>query len=165
MKHVRLLVLVASTPLSFLVESFTPAPSRTCRPTPHRSVVLLRAQSNDDNGNDVPDNARSETTSSSTAPQPQHDDDKQDNDDDTKSLEEKMDDLLDRQFFDPKEVPEGSPLKWFANLVENDYATAEALYASFFIAGMVIVSQELVRMQYYGDNYVPFQKLGDGLLF
>ena len=81
------------------------------------------------------------------------------------TFEEKVDKFLDTEFFNPKDVKEGSPLKWFANLVENDYATAEALYTSFFIAFMVLVTQELVRMQVYGENFVPFQKLRDGSLF
>lgn len=81
------------------------------------------------------------------------------------SMEDKMNDFLDKEFFNPKDVPEGSPLRWFADLVENDYATAEALYASFFIAGMVLITQELVRMQLYGDQYIPFQKVGSGTLF
>ena len=84
---------------------------------------------------------------------------------DDMTFEEKMGKFLDREFFNPKDVKEGSPLKWFADLVENDYATAEALYTSFFIAVMVLITQELVRMQVYGDKYVPFQKLGDGSLF
>jgi ABC-type spermidine/putrescine transport system permease subunit II len=71
-------------------------------------------------------------------------------------MEEQLNAFLDTEFFDPSKVKEGSPLKWFANLVENDYATAEALYTSFFIAFMVLVTQELVRMQLYGDRYVPF---------
>ena len=81
------------------------------------------------------------------------------------SLEDKMNTFLDTEFFNPEDVPEKSPLRWFADLVQNDYATAEALYASFFIAGMVLLSQELVRLQMYGDQYVPFKKLGGGVLF
>ena len=81
------------------------------------------------------------------------------------SLEEQINTFLDTEFFNPEDVPETSPLRWFADLVQSDYATAEALYASFFIAGMVLITQELVRMQYYGDQYVPFQKISDGALF
>lgn len=84
---------------------------------------------------------------------------------DNATFEERIDKFLDTEFFNPQDVKNGSPLKWFADLVKNDYATAEALYASFFIAGMVLMSQELVRMQIYGDKYVPFQRLGDGSLF
>uniref|UniRef100_A0A7S3L595 Uncharacterized protein n=1 Tax=Amphora coffeiformis TaxID=265554 RepID=A0A7S3L595_9STRA len=84
---------------------------------------------------------------------------------DEATFEEKMEKFLDTEWFNPKDVKEGSPLKWFADLVENDYATAEALYTSFFIAFMVLITQELVRMQVYGVNYVPFQKLRDGSLF
>ena len=79
---------------------------------------------------------------------------------DNQTPPEEEDDFLDRQFFDPSKVKEGSPLKWFADLVENDYATAEALYASFFISALVIVSQELFRFQIHGDHYVPFKTGG-----
>jgi hypothetical protein len=67
--------------------------------------------------------------------------------------------FLDRQFFDPSQVQEDSPLKWFANLVEQDYVTAEALYASVIGFLLVVVSQELLRFQLYGDRYVPFRKV------
>lgn len=81
-------------------------------------------------------------------------------DDNNNNSDEKEEDFLDRQFFDPSTVKEGSPLKWFANMVENDYETAEALFASFIIAILVFASQELLRFQIYGDQYVPFKKLG-----
>jgi hypothetical protein len=74
-------------------------------------------------------------------------------------------DFLDRQFFDPSTVKEGSPLKWFANLVENDYETAEALFASFIIALLVVFTQELLRFQINGDAYIPFKKLGGSTLW
>jgi len=77
--------------------------------------------------------------------------------------EQELQDFLDRPFFVPEKVDDKSPLKWFANLVENDYQTAEALFASLFITGMVIVTQEVLRMQLYGpDNYIPFSKGGGG---
>ena len=71
-----------------------------------------------------------------------------------------IDDFLDQQFFDPDQVAEDAPgpLKWFANLVKTDYNTAEVLYVGLIFVFMVILSQELLRMQIYGDNYVPFQK-------
>mmetsp|Transcript_11347 Transcript_11347/g.33420 ORF Transcript_11347/g.33420 Transcript_11347/m.33420 type:complete len:164 (-) Transcript_11347:276-767(-) len=70
-------------------------------------------------------------------------------------LEQKIDDFLDSSVFDPDdEANEGN---WFAQLVKNDYATAEALYAGGFFALMVFISQELFRMWLYGENYVPFK--------
>lgn len=105
-----------------------------------------------------------EETASKTLVQPLQEKEKEDS-----SLEDQVNTFLDTEFFNPEQVPESSPLKWFADLVQNDYATAEALYASFFIAGMVLITQELVRMQLYGDQYVPFQKMsgagGGGVLF
>lgn len=73
-----------------------------------------------------------------------------------------LNELLDTQFFDPSQVTDDSPLKGFANLVEEDYPTAEALFASFFITVMVILTQEVLRMQLYGEQYVPFTKGGNG---
>jgi hypothetical protein len=69
--------------------------------------------------------------------------------------------FLDRQFFDPTKVKDSSPFKWFASMVENDYETAEALYASTIIAILVLISQELIRFQVLGEYYIPF-KAGGG---
>lgn len=79
--------------------------------------------------------------------------------DEDKPEEKSIDELLDEPFFDPDQVMDDDPLpvRWFANLVKNDYNTAEALFAGFFFVVLVIFSQELLRMQLYGDNYVPFQ--------
>jgi len=78
--------------------------------------------------------------------------------DDDSTIEEKIDNFLDSPVFDPDD--ESNEENWFANLVKNDYATAEALYAGGFFAFMVLVSQELFRMWLYGDNYVPFKAGG-----
>lgn len=69
-------------------------------------------------------------------------------------------DFLDRQFFDPTKVQDGSIFKWFANMVEQDYETAEALFASATIALLVVMSQELLRFYVHGDHYVPFKTGG-----
>ena len=84
----------------------------------------------------------------------------QPNDGDNKEEEmQSIDDFLDRPFFDPDAVTEDDPqpIRWFADLVKNDYAAAETLYAGAIFVVMVIVSQELLRMQIYGDGYIPFQ--------
>jgi len=108
--------------------------------------------------------------------------------DEEKSLEEKLNDFLDTPFFDPNQVlleqeekisnsseaTNQNPIEafksWFANLLVSDYETAEMLYAGLILAFMVWVTQELLRMQLYGDNYVPFTRggkygsgFGDGL--
>mmetsp|Transcript_48928 Transcript_48928/g.72724 ORF Transcript_48928/g.72724 Transcript_48928/m.72724 type:complete len:194 (+) Transcript_48928:64-645(+) len=86
---------------------------------------------------------------------------------------DRIDAFLDKPFFDPDSVldeddgdGDGSPLgkfrKWFATLVKNDYDFAEALYAGFVLVFMVVVSQELLRMQLYGSNYIPFTPGGAG---
>lgn len=132
-------------------EAFQAPKAHKPRRPPANPSTALRQQPNDDEGSENDDSGLKSTNFKDST--------------DESSMEEKMNEFLDSQFFDPEQVPEGSPLRWFADLVKNDYATAEALYASLFIAGMVVISQELVRMQMYGDQYVPFQKLGNGLLF
>lgn len=90
------------------------------------------------------------------------------NEKDNKTMDEKIDKILDTPFFDPDEILDNdannggngrsdNPLTWFANLVKNDYETAEALYAGVFFGVMVILGQELLRMYMYGDGYIPFQ--------
>ena len=83
-----------------------------------------------------------------------NDNDKNDND-----INGDIDEFLDKQIFDPEAVTEDdpAPIQWFANLVKNDYATAEVLYAGAMFVVLVVFSQELLRMQLYGDGYVPFQ--------
>ena len=78
--------------------------------------------------------------------------DSNDDDNDKKddnSLEEKIDAFLDKPFFDPN-AP-SSENNWFANLVKNDYESAEALYVGVVVIIGVIVSQELLRIVKYGD--------------
>jgi hypothetical protein len=73
-----------------------------------------------------------------------------------------LDTFLDTPFFDPNRVAndEKSPplLRKFAQFVQNDYPTAEAIFTGIFFVMLMVVGQELVRMQIYGDNYVPFTK-------
>ena len=81
--------------------------------------------------------------------------------DNLKKMEGKksLDELLDQPFFDPDKVTKDDPLpvQWFADLVKNDYATAETLFAGLLFVVMVVVWQELLRIQIYGlDGYVPF---------
>jgi hypothetical protein len=84
----------------------------------------------------------------------------QNNDDD--SFQDKLDTL----FFDPDQVLKDNekgqvqnPISlWFANLMKDDYETAEIFFAATFLSIMVVVSQELLRMQIYGDHYIPFSK-------
>ena len=67
------------------------------------------------------------------------------NEDTTSSLEEKIDAFLDKPFFDPNESN-----NWFANLVKNDYYTAESLYVGVIVIFGVILSQEMLRIVKYG---------------
>lgn len=96
-------------------------------------------------------------------------------DDDDEEEEEKMkrenneldqdfdlDAFLDTPFFDPDQVlkdENSSPLlRRIASFVQQDYETAEAVMAGAFFVILIIFSQEVLRMQFYGDNYVPFAK-------
>ena len=102
------------------------------------------------------------------------------------TMQERIDGFLDTPFFDPDRILDqeekqmvvkdsednssnasqsNNPLVWFAQLVRNDYETAEALYAAGFISILVILTQELLRMVIYGDAYIPFTKIGNGSLF
>lgn len=77
-------------------------------------------------------------------------------------LSEKLNSFLDKPIFDPNNP--SNEENWFANMVKNDYESAEALYVGAFFFVMVVVSQELLRMVKYGDLYVPFGS-GGGKLF
>lgn len=82
-----------------------------------------------------------------------------DNREDDKDAAEQLDDWLDKPFFDPTEYDENDDSTWQARLatfVKSDYDVAELVYAGTFLAFMLVVSQELFRMQLYGADYVPF---------
>ena len=83
------------------------------------------------------------------------------------SIGESLDNLLDKQFFDPEAYGESDtgPLAWFANFVKRDYEFAETVYVGVYLTVLVIVTQEVLRMQLYGDKYMPFTRIGDGNLF
>ena len=85
-----------------------------------------------------------------------------DDDADDNSFDQKIDTLLDSPFFDPY-APSNDD-NWFANLVKNDYESAEALYAGAVVIFGVIISQELLKIVKYGGGYVTFNP-GDGKLF
>ena len=79
------------------------------------------------------------------------------------SVESQVNTFLDTPLFDPDS--EANEDNWFANLVKNDYDSAEALYVGIIGIVGVIVSQEMLRIVKYGaDNYVPFGH-GGGNLF
>lgn len=70
----------------------------------------------------------------------------------------KMDEFLDKPFFDPEayDSDDTSLLGKFANLVKNDYPLAETLFVGTLFVVLLIITQELLRLQLYGDDYVPF---------
>jgi hypothetical protein len=74
--------------------------------------------------------------------------------------DDKDENILDRTFFNPSSIEENSPLRWFANLVQNDYETAEGLYVGIILAVLVLFSQELLRYYINGDQYIPFHSGG-----
>lgn len=88
----------------------------------------------------------------------------QNDNEDPRDDNEKLDDFLDKSFFEPDSFNEddSGPLASFAKLVKEDYELAETLFAGSFFVVLVIITQELLRMQLYGDRYIPFTKLGSG---
>jgi hypothetical protein len=87
-----------------------------------------------------------------------------DEDKDDNSLGE----LLDKPFFDPNKYEEddSSLAGWFANLVKSNYELAETLYVGTVFVILIIITQEVLRFQIYGDGYHPFTKgVGGGSLF
>jgi len=92
---------------------------------------------------------------------------KENADNDSLSVTEPMErwnEFLDTPFFDPDD-DENNPawLQSLAEFVKNDYEPAEVVLAGSFITVMILVSQELVRIQLYGDRYVPFSSGSNGL--
>jgi hypothetical protein len=79
-------------------------------------------------------------------------------------MQEKFDAFLDRPFFDPAVFDEGdeSFLGKFANLVKTDYELAETLYVGVLFVILIIATQEVLRIQLYGDAYSPFARGGGG---
>jgi hypothetical protein len=82
-------------------------------------------------------------------------------DDDFSSLDE----LLDRPFFDPDAYDEDddSLLGCLANFVKSDYELAETIFAGSLFVILIIITQELLRMQLYGDSYLPFTSSGNAI--
>ena len=78
-------------------------------------------------------------------------------------LQDDFDSFLDTPFFDPDQVindPNSPPLlKRIATFVRDDYSTAELIASGALLVLLIIVSQEMLRIQMYGlQNYVPFSK-------
>jgi len=69
------------------------------------------------------------------------------------------DDMLDQSFFNPDDYQDDdtSFLGRLASFVKSDYELAETIYVGLIFVVLVIASQEVLRMQLYGDQYVPFQ--------
>ena len=73
------------------------------------------------------------------------------------------DTFLDTPFFDPniilKDPNSNSLLKRFASWVQEDYETVEIIATATLFIFLIVVSQELLRVQIYGfENYIPFTK-------
>jgi hypothetical protein len=70
--------------------------------------------------------------------------------------------FLDKPFFEPDKVlkdENSNPLlKKFAAFVMGDYEFAEALLTGIFFVVLIILTQEALRAQINGANYVPFTK-------
>lgn len=80
----------------------------------------------------------------------------------------KKDEFLDRPFFDPSRYEEDdkSLPGRFANLIKSDYPLAEAAFSTVYFLVLVVVAKELLRIQLYGSEYIPFtQGVAPGKLF
>jgi hypothetical protein len=88
--------------------------------------------------------------------------DEEEEEEETKKGSFDMDEFLDTPFFDPDKVlkdENSSPLlKRFAAFVQGDYQTAEAVLTGLFFVILIIITQEVLRMQLNGANYVPFTR-------
>mmetsp|Transcript_16329 Transcript_16329/g.24531 ORF Transcript_16329/g.24531 Transcript_16329/m.24531 type:complete len:208 (-) Transcript_16329:1691-2314(-) len=163
-----------------LALSITLSANPACAFSTSHSILSLRSMKmngNKGNGNSNDRSRCSEATvsSSTSASMPlflsqnNNNNSNDPNEKDNKTMDEKIDKILDTPFFDPDKILDNdannggdgssssNPLTWFANLVKNDYETAEALYAGVFFSVMVVLGQELLRMYMYGDGYIPFQ--------
>mmetsp|Transcript_17121 Transcript_17121/g.34235 ORF Transcript_17121/g.34235 Transcript_17121/m.34235 type:complete len:153 (-) Transcript_17121:205-663(-) len=145
--HVVLLILTTCA-INFTT-AFVEAPILTirrcdqhsCRSTFRHKIPAFMANNNDDENNDP-----------------------QKNQNDDESIEsQKMNTLLDKQFFDPDS--DSNQGNWFALLVKNDYEAAEAIYVGIIGIVGVIVSQEMLRYFKYGGEYIPFGHVSSGNLF
>lgn len=90
-------------------------------------------------------------------------DNRDDDEEENKTKEPKsLEEFLDQPFFDPDAYSEddSSVLGRLASFVKNDYELAETIYVGLIFVVLVIVSQELLRMQLYGDQYFPFKSSG-----
>jgi hypothetical protein len=82
-----------------------------------------------------------------------------------------IDAFLDTPFFDPQQILDDETsncmLRRLASFIQNDYETAEIIMAGIMFVVLIVASQEMLRIQYYGwDNYVPFTKgINPGRLF
>jgi len=85
--------------------------------------------------------------------------DKEKEKDQNNNFPSSLDDFLDKPFFDPDMYDDNdkSILGRLAQFVKSDYELAETFYVGTLFVILVIVSQELLRMQLHGDAYVAFQ--------
>ena len=81
------------------------------------------------------------------------------------------DTFLDTPFFDPHRILQdpNSDERWkrFATWVQEDYETVEVIFTATLFIVLIVVTQELLRIQIYGlEHYVPFgQGTRPGSLF
>jgi hypothetical protein len=146
MRYYLLLLISTTTTCWYYATAFSPtpwSPSSALLLTDRRISLLRRSMNNDNDNND---------------------DDNKDDDKEQDSSFIPLDEFLDKPFFDPDAYDEkdanNSPLGWFAQLVKSDYELAETLYVGAIFVVLLIVSQELLRMQMDGPNYVPFLRGG-----
>lgn len=135
------------------VDSFSPTLCRTSR-----SFALATADEKNENI-PAPLDAEQDTLKATPSPNSPQQIQKQE----TSNESFDFDTFLDTPFFDPNDENLPPFLQPLANFVRQDYPTAELVMSGTFIAFMIVVSQEMVRMQLYGDRYIPFSAGGSGL--
>ena len=60
-----------------------------------------------------------------------------------------LDEFLDTPFFEPDKVSDKSPMKWFADLLVDDYEKAEIIYVGAIFAVLIGVGQAWLREEYH----------------
>ena len=130
--------------------------------TTNSYVWKLCAVNNDDEINDNMNVIQNTTSVTTTAAASNRNHSKKSDEDNT-NTEFDWDAFLDTPFFDPNLIlndPNSNPLlKRFASWVQDDYEAVEVIVTATLFLCLIVVAQELLRIQIYGlETYVPFTK-------
>lgn len=116
-----------------------------------RSITAQQFSNNKNDNEEKPDSAPAESTSIARG-----------DDDVVPTKDFDWDEFLDTPFFEPDKVLEDETsnplLQRLASFVVTDYVKAEALLSGVFFVVLIVVAQEVLRMNLYGENYEPFSR-------